>query len=148
MYAILSLLRRFSGSVVYVEPGARIDLPATSKQLNLSSEEWVSQRGMPMYELAARAPTAALAAQKLALKENEIAVKIGAQDRRYTLILGPEEQEVIEEGVVRKTHLAVVDGLYRYEQGVVSRLRRKNASGSPAKRRRRTPPKGALVERR
>jgi hypothetical protein len=147
MYAIHSLLRRFAGTVIYAEPGAEIRIPSSVQQLDPTTGKWCRMKGFPLFEFTVSASSSALASQKLSLKENEIAKAVGAKDRRYTLILGPEVEEVVEGVYVRRTRWAVVSGIFRYESGVASRLSRKKTNGRPARPRTRLPP-GAHVERR
>jgi hypothetical protein len=147
MYPIFSLLRRYASTAIYVESGARIKLPPGVQQLNLLSSSWVTKKGLPLYEIKVEAPTSALAAQKISLKENEIAGKIKAEDRRYTLVFGPEVEEVRDGSVVRAVRITALNGIFRYRSGVVERLRRRDQNGR-AVRGKRSIPHGAILETR
>ena len=146
MYAIHSLLRRMASTVIYAEqPSHR--LPGMQQVLAVTKGRWIKAKSLEVVELRVTAPTSAQAAQKLSLRENEIAKKIGAEDRRYTLILGPESEQVLDDGVERITRIAVVNGIFRYRGGLVERLRRRTPGGKVS-RKRHCPPPGAAVENR
>ncbi len=151
MYPIHSLLRRFASTVLYVETGSKIASSPNILQLDMSSGSWGKRRGreLTIYELTVEARTASLAAQKLSLRENEICRRSKAEDQRYTLIFGPEEQEVLTSGQIRRTiRIAALSGIFRYRAGIVERLRRRKPSGSVKRGPRWKPPPGAVVERR
>ncbi len=152
MYPIHSLLRRFASTVLYVEVGSKIGASPRIQQLNMKKGVWTKRKGRQVliYELVAEARTASLAAQKLSLRENEIARTLQAEDQRYTLIFGPGEQVELPDGSVRRvTRIAALNGIFRYQDGIVERLRRKTPSGAVARSKPRpAPPPGALIERR
>ena len=151
MYPVHSLLRRLASTVIYLEEGSSLRGDPKIQQLDLGKRRWVKKLGkkVDVFELAVEAKTSALAAQKLSIRENEIAEAIGAKDQRYTLIFGPEEETASDVGVRRVVRLAALNGIFRYRGGIVERLRQKRKSASGQRRAlRRQIPSGADVERR
>ena len=145
MYPVHSLLRRYAATAVYIEPGVHIEL-GDVQQLDPDGWSWVRRRSLLLFELKVVGGSSALVAQKLSKKENEISESIGAEDRRYTLIFGPEEESTEGDKVTRSVRLGVLNGIFRYRSGIVSRLQRTDLKGRPS-RKVRLPP-GALVENR
>ena len=152
MYPIHSTLRRLASTVIYLEDSRSLRGNPRIPQLDFQEGRWIKKLGkkVVVYELAAEAATSSLAAQKLSIRENEIAEKIGAKDQRYTLIFGPEgESPTPSGGVKRVVRMAALSGIFRYHEGVVERLRRRKPSGAVSRpsRKRKIPP-NAEVERR
>ncbi len=149
MYPVHSTLRRLASTVIYLERGRSLKSDPSIQQLDFNNGCWLKRLGkkVQVFEISAEAGTPALAAQKLSLKENEIAKAIKAKDQRYTLIFGPEGQEATPEGVRRFVQLAALNGIFRYSAGVVKRLRRPRGVAGHSNRRR-IPPPGASVETR
>lgn len=148
MYAIYSLLRRLAATVIYAEPGRPLQLPSDHLAFCVSKGQWSRARVLKIYQLEARASSSAKAAQDLSRKENELAESMGAKERRYTLILGPEEEVTEGQDVIRRTRIAAINGIFRYRSGVVERLQTRRPSGRAVKPRRRKRRLGVLRERR
>ena len=147
MYPIHSLLRRFASTVLYAEPGVEIRIPPGTKQVDFHKEVWRQTKGLPLFELRVNAKTSAIAARKVSLRENEIARKLGAEDRRYTLIFGPELEVREADGTVtRAARLAVISGIFRYRGPLVEKLKSRGRDGAVAARKRRAPRRGMKRE--
>lgn len=123
MYPVISLLRRYAISHVYVRPSQLeqkegkywVRLRKPTNALNVREGGWLSTMDLvPMSTLSVSASTSEAAAIALTKKENALAESIRAHETYYTIIMGPETETTDESGsVTRVLRLAVVRGVHR-----------------------------------
>jgi hypothetical protein len=143
VFAVHSLLRRFASTVLYA------DKPFKTPRSLLCLQPDLSMKGgkeIVLLELVSEESTSAKAAQALSAKENEIAEIIKVKGKPYTLIFGPEEETKTDTGVRRVTRIGLIEGIFRYREGVVERMRKPIRATHP-RTASRIPP-GVEVERR
>jgi hypothetical protein len=125
MYPIVSVLRRSAAHFIYVTTemlvdvngSAHVRLETQTAPLSLDNGQWRKpSKLVAVSELVATADTSAGAAISMTEKENFLAEKVGANKVLYTIIFGPEVEEV-GVGVTRRCRLAVVRGVYRAVDG-------------------------------
>jgi hypothetical protein len=138
MYPVLSTLRRFAASYIYLSPemvisgseGAYLQADKPANVLDLQTGRWQRPESRVfVMEVRHTSSSSADAAISIAKKENEIAEKIRAKDAIYTLVFGPESESTDSEGkVTRVCRYAVVQGVFRASQGtLVQRLPKTSA---------------------
>ncbi len=130
MYPVMSTLRRFAASYIYVRPemllehdgDLHIRLDKPSNPLDLGTGKWGNPLDLiPVLELRASGLSSAEVAISMAKKENELADKIRAQDSIYTMVLGPEEELEVDQ-ITRVCRYAVIQGVFRSSEGRMVQL--------------------------
>lgn len=123
MYPVLSVLRRAAVSYIYVRPellepqaGAlHVRLETATNYLLPDQGKWspAPSELVPIAELVVEAASSEAAAISMAKKENDLAEALRAEEMVYTLVLGPEQEDLVDGKVVRRSRYAVIRGVYR-----------------------------------
>lgn len=124
MYPILSVLRRAATSYVFVRAEQleqrdgrywlRLNKPSSFLEMTARNVAWgpIVDR-IPMFLLQEDALSSEEAAIRLAIKENEMAKKVRAEDQLYSVVLGPEDEILLDGKVRRRSRITVIRGVYR-----------------------------------
>jgi hypothetical protein len=123
MYPVISLLRRLAAAHVYVRKemlvvadgsyAIRLDKP--TDRLDLEAGQWVSGGDrIALSEVSVEAASSVEAAVSLAKKEGRLAEHLRADDLLYTMVIGPEGEQDLPDGRVRRfCRYAIIRGVYR-----------------------------------
>jgi hypothetical protein len=120
MFPVISLLRRTASAYVYVtsehlqkQDGRYwLRLEKAASSVDVSTGRWNPATELaPVYMLTARGSSSADAAIALTKAENALHEQIKAQDLIYTLIMGPEDEADVDDGVERRARYAIVRGV-------------------------------------
>lgn len=146
MYPIFSLLRRLSAAHIYVsEPmltvqaGAfyvRLDKP--SNFLDVHAERWSDSVDLvPISRITFEGSNSKEAAISVSAFENKVAEGTRAEQALYTMVVGPEGEEMLDDGRVRRyCTYALVRGVYRASS---TRLVQQAAQNAPRAKFRKLP---------
>lgn len=125
MYPVISVLRRMATSVVYVRTEhlrvvdgmAHVALGKKAMWANPHTAVWEKASSLiPLFAIEAFAEESDRTAVLLAKKENELADKLEIPDLPYTLVLGPESEEIGDGGCKRFFRVGIVKGVFRHDQ--------------------------------
>lgn len=135
MYPVMSVLRRLAAHSVYatqemlesVDGSLHVRLESATSSLSLELGAWKGASNLvAVQELVATADSSVQVAITLTEKENHLADTCKASDMLYTLVYGPETEEVVDGKVVRRARLAVIRGVYRASGRILATTVAKN----------------------
>jgi hypothetical protein len=139
MFPIISSLRRSAMKLIYTD-SPEIDFIGNHFAFDVGSKTWVQAKTVQMFEASVSSDRPQERAVKLCVFENELYEAAGLSDVKYSLLVGPEE----EDGDRRCFRFMILKGIVMTRDNKISKRR-----PAPLKRRNRAPlPKGTVVDER